>query len=78
MTQEVFVTFVSALSSLSISLLTAVVGLIVTALKYKKQKYEIAMLEESNKLNEAQKNALSSEDIDVLKIIAKSIKKEGD
>ena len=53
---------------LACSLLTAIVGLIVTALKYKKQKYEIAMLEEQNK-------ALSKDEIEDIRAIIREVRK---
>ena len=48
MSQEL-ITLLTSLLPLAGSLITAVVGLIVVALKYKKQKYALAMLEEQNK-----------------------------
>ena len=75
MSQEIMITFFASLSSLAVSLLTAVVGLIVTALKYKKQKYEIAMLEQENKLVEASGH-LSAEEITEVKAVLKGLKKE--
>lgn len=75
MSQEILITFFASLSSLAVSLLTAVVGLIVTALKYKKQKYEIAMLEQENKLVEAS-GYLSAEEISEVKAVLKGLKKE--
>ena len=69
------VTLISSVIPLAVSLLTAVVGLIVTALKYKKQKYEIAMMEEENKFLAAQKELLTPEQIATLKEVIERISK---
>lgn len=73
--EDYLVTLVSSVIPLAVSLLTAVVGLIVTALKYKKQKYAIAMLEEQNKFIESQKDVLSADEIAQIRAIIEEIKK---
>lgn len=67
--------FLSSLLPIAGSLITAVVGLIVVALKYKKQKYEIAILEEKNKFIAAQEGLLSDEEISEIKAILKEVRK---
>ena len=67
---EFWLTFLTQEAPLITSLLVAVIGLILTALKYKKQKYEIAMIKEQN---EALKY-LTPEQIATLQEVAKTIK----
>lgn len=74
MTQEL-ITLLTSLLPLAGSLITAVVGLIVVALKYKKQKYAIAMLEEQNKFIEANKDKLTADEIAEIRAIIEEIKK---
>lgn len=72
---EFWLTFLTQQMPLFVSLLTALVGLIVTALKYKKQKYAIAMLEEQNKFISSQEGQLSKEEIDEIRSILSGLKK---
>lgn len=72
---DYWITFLTNQMPLVVSLLTAVIGLIVTALKYKKQKYAIAMLEEQNKFLDAQKDSLTAEQIAELKALLEELKK---
>ena len=67
---DFWMTFLTTQAPLITSLLVAVIGLIMTALKYKKQKYEIAMIKEQN---EALK-FLTPEQIATLQDVAKTIK----
>lgn len=72
---EFWLTFLTTQMPLFVSLITAVVGLIVTALKYKKQKYAIAMLEEQNKFISSQEGQLSKEEIENIRSILSEIRK---
>lgn len=72
MNDELVKLLVSVLPLL-VSLLTAVIGLIITALKYKKQKYYIAMLEEQNKFIESRKDSLTEEEVIALKELLKGV-----
>lgn len=72
---EYWINFLSTIAPMFVSLIAAIIGLIMTALKYKKQKYAIAMLEEQNKFLEAQKGRLTDDEIAELRAILEEVHK---
>ena len=73
---EFWINFLTQQAPLIASLFTAIIGLILTALKYKKQKYEIAILQEQNKAAAMSSSVLSAEEIHAIKAIIEKVKKE--
>lgn len=72
---EYWINFLSTIAPMFVSLIAAIIGLIMTALKYKKQKYAIAMLEEQNKFLESQKGRLTDDEIAELRAILEEVHK---
>lgn len=72
---EYWINFLSTIAPMFVSLIAAIIGLIMTALKYKKQKYAIAMLEEQNKFLEAQNGRLTDDEIAELRAILEEVHK---
>lgn len=73
---EYWLNFLTQQAPLIASLFTAIVGLILTALKYKKQKYEIAILKEQNEAAAANSSVLSAEEIQAIKAILAKAKEK--
>lgn len=73
---SIWIDFLTKSLPLVVTLLTAIVGLIVTALKYKKQKYEIAILEEQNKLAANNSDKLSVEEVAEIRAILQKVKEK--
>lgn len=71
---EFWLTFLTQQAPLIASLFAAIVGLVLTALKYKKQKYEIAILEQQNKAAGVNNLQLTPEEILAIKAIIEKVK----